>query len=407
MSTWYYTKMAEAVCNGSSNVHVGRPSYAIDMDDIKYLLSLGFSKCKVAEFLGISRKTLYNKIASSSAPMDFNKYSVISEPDLDAVVRQIKQEHPNDGEIMLAGHLLKQGIRVQRAKLRASIHRIDPQGVAARRSVAVKRREYHVLGPNEVWHLDGHHKLIKWRLVTHGAIDGYSRMITFLQASSNNRADTVIRVFRSAVEMYGLPKKVRTDHGGENIEVWRMMMEEYGNDKCVIVGSSAHNERIERLWRDVHRSVIIVYGNIFREMEAEGILDPLNEVDLYCLHFVFIPRINSSLESFREGWNNHSISTENNRTPSQLFISGLIPHLQHNEVESDSDSESDLGSLQQSSHDAVSVPRCLFRPCESLSHAIENVNPQNETDPHGRSMYRAIVQICGVHLTSGCDECTC
>ena len=40
---------------------------------------------------------------------------------------------------------------------------------------------------------------------------------------------------------------------------------------CIIVGSSAHNERIERLctWRDVHRSVIIVYGNVFCEMEAE------------------------------------------------------------------------------------------------------------------------------------------
>lgn len=82
-----------------------------------------------------------------------------------------------------------------------------------------------------MWHLDGHHKLIRWRLVTHGAIDGYSRMITFLQCSSNNRADTVLKVFRSAVEMYGLPNKVRTDHGGENREVWCMMMEEHGNDK--------------------------------------------------------------------------------------------------------------------------------------------------------------------------------
>ena len=59
------------------------------MDDIKYLLSLGLSICKVGEFLGISRKTLLNKTASSSAPMDFNKYSVISEPDFDAVVRQM------------------------------------------------------------------------------------------------------------------------------------------------------------------------------------------------------------------------------------------------------------------------------------------------------------------------------
>ena len=79
-----------------------------------------------------------------------------------------------------------------------------------------------------------------------------------------------------------------------------MMMEEHGNNKCIIVGSSAHNEQIKRLWRDVHCSVTVVYGNPFRGMEAEGILDHLNEVDLYCLHYVFIPRINDSLKSFRE-----------------------------------------------------------------------------------------------------------
>ena len=36
---------------------------------------------------------------------------------------------------MVTGHLLKQGIKVQRAKLQASIHRIDPQGVVQRSSV--------------------------------------------------------------------------------------------------------------------------------------------------------------------------------------------------------------------------------------------------------------------------------
>ena len=49
--------------NGSSSK--GRPSIELDVDNVKYLLSLGFSKSKVyvAGILGISRKTLYNKIA--------------------------------------------------------------------------------------------------------------------------------------------------------------------------------------------------------------------------------------------------------------------------------------------------------------------------------------------------------
>ena len=64
------------------------------------------------------------------------------------------------------------------------------------------------------------------------------------------------------------------------IEVWRMMMEEHGTDRCIIIGSSAPNECIERLRRDVHCSVVVVYGNLFRVMEAEGILDHLNKVDI-------------------------------------------------------------------------------------------------------------------------------
>ena len=178
------------------------------MIDVKYLLSLRFSKSEVSEVLEISRKTLYNKIAAFPSPEEFSKYSDDTETQFDVVVGRVKQEHPNDGEIMIAGHLLKQGVRVQRAKLRKSIHRIDPEGVAERRSVAVRRRTYHVTGPNEVWHIDGHHKLIKWRLVTQGGIDGYSRLITFLQCSSNNRASTVHAAFTSAVETYGLPKRV-------------------------------------------------------------------------------------------------------------------------------------------------------------------------------------------------------
>lgn len=40
--------------------------------------------------------------------------------------------------------------------------------------------------------LDGHHKVIPWRLITHGDIDGFTRMIVYLNCSSNNRSSTVV-----------------------------------------------------------------------------------------------------------------------------------------------------------------------------------------------------------------------
>ena len=147
--------MAEAVSSDYGSSSKGRSSIELDVDSVKCLLSLAFSKSKVAGILVISRKTLYNKIAVFPNPDDFKKHSAITEAQLEVTVRRIKEEYPNDEEIMVADHLLKQGICVQCAKLRESIHRIDPHGVVERRSVAVRRREYHAKGPNEVWHIDG------------------------------------------------------------------------------------------------------------------------------------------------------------------------------------------------------------------------------------------------------------
>ena len=101
---------------------------------------------------------------------------------------------------MITGHLLHKGIHVPRRRVRASIHRVDPEAVAERKSKAIRRRVYHVPHPNDVWHIDSNHKLIKWRFVVHGGIDGYSRVITFLKCHTNNRADTVLSFFNKELK---------------------------------------------------------------------------------------------------------------------------------------------------------------------------------------------------------------
>ena len=58
-------------------------------------------------------------------------------------------------------------------------------------------------------------------------------------------------------------------------------------------------------------------------MEEVGVLDHTDSLDLYSLHFVFIPIIQQQLDVFREGWSHHSLRTEGNRTPLQLWILGL------------------------------------------------------------------------------------
>ena len=69
---------------------------------------------------------------------------------------------------------------------------------------------------------------------------------THIWCARNNHART--RVFRQGVTRYGLPDSIHDDHGRENVNVWWYMIASYSNDlSCVIIGSSTHNERVERL----------------------------------------------------------------------------------------------------------------------------------------------------------------
>ena len=220
---------------------------------------------------------------------------------------------------MLAGHLKARGIHVQRSRLRGSIHRIDPQGVVERRLHTIRRRTYHAPAPNYVWHLDDTHKLIKWKLVVHAGIDGYSRLITYCSCANNNKAETVLRLFRNAVHTYGLPLRVRTDHGVENVGVWEYMLLERANTNALIIGSSVHNQRVERLHFNINTQVVNRFYNEFSELEDAGILNSTNEADLFCLHLVYLPKINACLQEFVNAYNNHCLSTEGNQTPLQLY----------------------------------------------------------------------------------------
>ena len=46
--------------------------------------------------------------------------------------------------------------------------------------------------------------------------------------------------FGEAVQFHGLPSRVRSNMGGENIEVWLYMVEQHSSSHAVITGSSTH-----------------------------------------------------------------------------------------------------------------------------------------------------------------------
>lgn len=162
-----------------------------------------------------------------------------------------------------------------------------------------------------------------------------------MQASNNNRARTVLDVFRTCIGIWGMPSRLRGDHGTENVEVaayiiyyrgpgrgsymWGRWVSFHLDNPYIYVTPSlfrsVHNTRIERLWVDLKVQLIHKWVAFFSTLELHHALNAANQNHRWLLQYLFLVDINREIQRFVEAWNNHPLKRdgERTRTPLDLF----------------------------------------------------------------------------------------
>jgi len=196
-------------------------------------------------------------------------------------------------------------------------------------------------------------------------------------------------------DQYGAPSRVRCDHGVENkdvenVDVAHWMLNVQGlNRSSVITGSSVHNQQIKRLWREVHRLVVRPFKSLFHYMEDQNMLDPLNELHLFCLHLVFLPCINLALKEFMLQYNEHPMRTAHNFSPGQQFCLGV--HVLQNtgriEIQDVLDPDCSYGVV-------VDPPNITLDPHQSvIVDYIRNIKALTDDGNYGVTHYLQTLQL--------------
>ena len=132
----------------------GRPSISINPDQLEFLISVGRNMEEIAQTLLISRRTLYRRCEELQMCTKRERYSPLTDSDLDDIMHHLISEYPTSGLRMLTGHLCRMVVRVPRRRLRESLLRVDPIHTFVRQLHTIQRRTYSVPNVNSLWHID-------------------------------------------------------------------------------------------------------------------------------------------------------------------------------------------------------------------------------------------------------------
>ncbi|XP_068698743.1 uncharacterized protein [Montipora foliosa] len=256
---------------------------------------------------------------------------------------------------------------VDRETVRELLKILDPEGVEQRARHRLKRRQYRTKGPNYLWHIDGYDKLKPFGFCIHGAIDGFSRRILWLDVGpTNNDPSVVCQYFIDSIrQLGGTARVIRADCGTENGCVAaaqrffrRDARDDWAGDNSFMYGKSVSNQRIEAWWGMLGKDCTKWWIDFFKDMRSCGLYSDDDCIHIECLKFCFMHVLRDELHRAARLWNLHRIRPSTNvespsGRPDVLFFLPEVSNTR-NYME-----DVDFDELE------LAEERCCYRPSQS------------------------------------------
>ena len=227
-------------------------------DVIKKYLYGGYSYLEIIKFLSkyhdifISLRQLY-RILRNLGLFRRKQHSNVNEILL-VLKYMLKDSSFSLGYRSMHQKLRRLGYITNKETVRLCMKNLNESHVALRQCRRLQRRQYTSPGPDHMWHISGCDKLKPYGFTIHGAIDGFTRKIIWLNVSSSNNNPAYIAYYfiQTITELGRIPQVIRGDRGSENMTICgiqrflrRNFSDSFSSHDSFRYGSSTSKQRIE------------------------------------------------------------------------------------------------------------------------------------------------------------------
>ena len=297
----------------------------------------GFTYIEISEFLRVRHGYVMNL---STLKRWFREKGMIKRPleairnDTSDILEAVRDELSGSGADIGYRRIHKalkwKGYIWRRDDVRQIVKQLNPDSIKLRKRRRLHRRRYVADGPNFVWHFDGHDKLKPFGFSIHGCIDGFSRYLIWIEVtSSNKKPELIAKFYLDAVKsLEGIPLQIKADNGTEHflIEPMHLHLSTLNGNLEInhfSIITSPQNQRIESYWSVLQRDRLGWWRRFFQDLVDLELLNTKDPVVLDCIYYCFMGIIRQELNSVKEDWNSHIISSPTGR-PSCMYY---LPHL--------------------------------------------------------------------------------